>query len=80
MNNMKKIVSVTVSGFIILFLLLLVFMPKESFSEKENRYLQEFPSFNFADVASGDYMSDLSSWFNDCFPFRDTFVGLKTAF
>ncbi len=77
---MKKIISVTVSIFTILCLALLVVMPKQEFSEKENRYLAQFPSFTFDALKDGSYTENMNSFFDDHFPFRDIFVGLKTEF
>ena len=53
--------------------------PKKEFSENENRYLAAFPKWSWEQVKSGAYMKDLEQYFSDQFPFRDFFMGCKTA-
>lgn len=47
-------------------------------SETEKRELAKFPEFTFASFISGDYFSDISTWFSDTMPFRDTLMGLNS--
>ena len=73
------------SWFIIgLFALILAFFPvcmlltpDKTFSEQENRYLQQRPSFTFSSFFSGEYTEKLESYLTDQFPFRDQWVRLK---
>ena len=53
-------------------------LPKADFSENENRYLQALPAFSFRDLKDGTYTERLVSYFSDHFPFRDSFMTLKT--
>ena len=53
-------------------------LPKNEFSENENRYLQSFPAFTFRDLKDGTYTERLVSYFSDHFPFRDAFMTVKT--
>ena len=53
-------------------------LPKQEFSENENRYLQAFPAFTFRDLKDGTYTERLVSYFSDHFPFRDAFMTVKT--
>lgn len=57
-----------------------VIMPKNSFSESENRALSDFPEFNMENIEDGSFTSGVSSYFSDHFPMRDTFVNGKTQF
>ena len=43
-------------------------------SEKEKRTLQTFPAFSLSAVADGSYFSDISLWFSDTFPGRDSWI------
>lgn len=58
----------------------LVVLPffRPDYSEVEKRELQKFPKFSFSSLVSGDYFSDISLWFSDTFPLRDSFVSLNT--
>ena len=51
---------------------------RPDYSEVEKRELQKFPKFSFSSLVSGDYFSDISLWFSDTFPLRDSFVSLNT--
>lgn len=53
---------------------------KRAFSEQENRYLASFPEFSWEALEKGDYTAELESYLADHFPFRDFFMGVKTAF
>lgn len=47
-------------------------------SETEKRELAKFPEFSFSALASGDYFSDISTWFSDTVPFRDSLMGISS--
>lgn len=57
----------------------LLVSPKKEFSENENRYLAQFPSFTVQTLIDGDYTDSLGDWLADHFPQRDFFVGLKSG-
>lgn len=46
--------------------------PTRSYSEKRN--LAEFPEFSLEALASGSYFDDISTWFSDTFPGRETWI------
>lgn len=50
----------------------LVFFPRSTISEIENRTLAEFPTFTLATYLSGDYTSDIATWYDDTVPNRDS--------
>ena len=54
--------------------------PKQSFSENENRALATWPSYSFASLKDGSYMTGIQSYLSDHFPLRDQFMTLKTKF
>ena len=47
-------------------------------SEAEKRELAKFPSFSFEALFSGQYFSDIGTWYSDTVPFRDFFTGLSS--
>ena len=51
---------------------------RPSYSETEKRLLAEFPEFTAETFVSGDYFSDISTWFSDTFPFREGLTKFNT--
>ncbi len=52
-------------------------LPKESFSEEENRMLSAPPSLSGAALLSGEWFSRLSAFYSDALPLRQDFIRLK---
>lgn len=46
--------------------------PTRSYNEKRN--LAEFPEFSVEALASGSYFDDISTWFSDTFPGRESWI------
>ncbi len=81
---MKKICQIVA---IVLFLTMLCgipfsfFVQKDlAFSENENRYFADKPSFSLENVLSGKFMEDTERYIDDQFPQRDFWVSLKSDF
>lgn len=53
-------------------------IPKQNFSEQENRYLAQIPSFSFKDLVNGKYAENLDTYINDNFVFRNFFLKLNS--
>lgn len=49
-------------------------------SESEGRTLTEFPTFTWEAFLSGEYTSQISLWYADTFPFRDTLLEMSGDF
>ncbi len=60
------------------FMLLAILTPDEDISVAERRPLQQVPVVNMSTIASGESMTDFSSYAADQFPLRDAFRGLKS--
>lgn len=63
--------------FAVLFLLTLVafILPlRPETSLRERRKLREFPEFTVQSLLSGDYFDDITAWFSDTFPGRETML------
>ena len=56
---------------------ILIFSPIKSFSEKENRYLAGVPSFKLRNFTNGEFLSELSDFCADQFPFREYLTDIK---
>ena len=53
------------------------FLPDKTISREENRPLQSLPKLTLSRLASGKFSSELSTYYADQFPLRDSFVGAK---
>ena len=51
--------------------------PTQSQSEKRN--LAEFPAFSWDSLVSGDYFDDITLWFSDTFPGRESWLEVSAA-
>lgn len=71
------VTSLLFFGFIIVFALLTVFLPKEKKSELENRNLASFPKVNIDDIKSTEFMTDIETYISDHFAARVPFLKLK---
>lgn len=69
------------SIFIIIWIVLILLnfiIPKNEFSEQENRYLAKVPEFSFEDLVNGKYAEDLDTYINDHFIFRNFWLKLNS--
>ena len=57
--------------------LLSLLLPKESFSELENRYLQKAPALSLSAIESGKFMEEAEDYVSDHIAGRDFWVALK---
>ena len=67
------------ASFLLILLFLLVF-PRSKVSEIENRNLAKFPKFTLSGYFSGEFTSDVATWFDDTVPFRDSLKNLGYTF
>lgn len=78
MNKITKIITIAVFlSFIGLFFVLMLAMPDVEFSQQENRYLQQLPSFSLQALSDGKFTANFESYTTDQFPFRDAWTALK---
>ena len=76
---MKNKIFFIMFMFVWITLILLNFiLPKQTFSEQENRYLSKLPSFNYEDLVNGVYSENLDTFINDHFVFRNFFLKLNS--
>lgn len=74
----RKTIAVAISISILMLSIMFMVLPKKSFSENENRYLQEIPKFQAYTLLNGEYMKHIETYLTDHFPFRDSFMNFKT--
>lgn len=58
----------------------LLVLPRPTVSESEKRNLATFPQFTWVAYWSGKYTENISYFFNDTVPFRDTFKSIGAGF
>lgn len=56
------------------------FFSRPTYSELENRELAKSPSFSWKTLFAGSYTRDVSSWYSDSEPYRDSFLTLSMEF
>ena len=59
--------------------ILFVCMPDREFSPLENRLLEQSPEFTTQKYFDGRYAAKLDTYLNDQFPFRDSFIKIKSS-
>ena len=64
--------------FLALGLILLIVLPRRTFSEQENRVLAQPPRFRLSDLASGAFTQGAEDCITDQFPLRDSWISLKS--
>lgn len=74
----NKLLTMTFLFILALGTLSLLILPKNSYSEDENRYLAQLPSVSFESIKSGKFMDDIESFIIDQFPYRLSWIELKT--
>lgn len=78
---MKRIfdkLCIAITVFVVVTLSVAFFViPDKTFSDKENRNLEKYPTMNLNEVLSGRYTESLGRYFADQFPLRDAFVSAK---
>ena len=64
--------------FLVLGLILFLLLPRRTFSEQENRVLAQPPRFRLSALASGAFTREVEDCITDQFPFRDSWISLKS--
>ncbi|MBQ8849835.1 MAG: hypothetical protein IJ011_05870, partial [Clostridia bacterium] len=67
------------AAFILCIGILIFVLPKESFSEDENRMLADLPKFSVSSLVDGSFTAGVADFYADRLPARRFFVRLKTA-
>ncbi len=83
LKMLNKTNTVSIAGFfavlIIASVISLIIPLRPTYSESEKRELKKFPKFSLSALCSGDYFSDIDTWFSDTFPARDFFARLNAG-
>ncbi|MBO4500827.1 MAG: hypothetical protein J5760_01195 [Clostridia bacterium] len=68
------------SAFVLIFSLLFFILPDKTVSGTERRNLQQSPELTWDSLSDGTFSSKINDYFNDQFPARESFLGVKTLF
>ena len=71
-----KYLSWLLIGCIVLCLAAGFVVKDREFSDSENRRLAQWPEFSLSALADGSYFGDISTWFSDTFPGRESWLEL----
>ncbi len=78
----KTHLSKAASFFVLLYagtILAFIIPLRPTYSASEKRNLTKFPEFSAESLASGEYFSQISTWFSDTFPFREQLLELNNS-
>ena len=75
----EKLRSIFFAGTLLSMSLVNTLTPTKVFSNKENRYLQTFPDFNWDTILSSKFGKDFEKYATDQFIGRDNWIRLKTV-
>ncbi|MGL5979138.1 MAG: DHHW family protein [Erysipelotrichaceae bacterium] len=78
-KNIAKWNVIVFSVFLAVVVLLNAITPDQSFSDNENRFLQEQPKWSLERFFGGKFTSEFETYITDQFVGRDFFVGLKAG-
>ena len=70
--------AVSAVSVLIITTICLIIPLRPTVSESEKRELAKFPEFSIEALFTGSYFSDISTWFSDTVPFRDTLMGYNS--
>ncbi len=78
-KNAEKLLVLGFVGTLFLFAFFFFILPKERFSNLENRYLQSSPHLTWNNLLSKQYAEETENFVTDHFPFRDKWLFIKSA-
>ncbi len=79
-SQKHRIIKIAVSffTFVIISTVCFIIPLRPTVSETEKRELAKFPEFSFSAFADGSYFTDISTWFSDTVPFRDSLMNINS--
>lgn len=79
-SQTHRIIKIAVSffTFVIISTVCFIIPLRPAVSETEKRELAKFPEFSFSAFFDGSYFADISTWFSDTVPFRDTLMNINS--
>ncbi len=80
LDPVNLIVCILFFGMLVILPLITVIMPKESFSDMENKSLQSMPKFSTKSLFDGSYTDKLETYISDHFAGRVSWISLKSQF
>ena len=77
-NIVKYPLLIIFAAFIAVFSVLDMFVNRKVFSETENRFLEQKPSFSVKTLMNGKFTTKYETYINDQFVLRDSWINLKS--
>ena len=74
----EKITGCVIAAVCVILSAALLILPKQDWSENENRSLAAFPELTAGGLANGEYLSGVEKYLTDHFPARDVLVSVNT--
>jgi hypothetical protein len=74
----KRVMSIMLIAFIGTIVVMNKFTSNKTFSETENRVLEQRPHFTFEHLFNGTFTSDFEKYISDQFTLRDFWIGVKS--
>src|SRR5690625_1610305 len=78
MKNSSSLIGIFFIIFVSTFMLFTILIPDQNFSEQENRYLKQRPSFRLQSFFSGEFMEEFEEYIQDQFALKTKWLSLKT--
>lgn len=77
----RNVIYITILSIVFaVFVIVFDTFPRTRISELEKRELATFPEFSWQRLASGQFTSEVSTWFSDSEPFRDHLMAISMQF
>ena len=76
---MNVVYLTTVVGVFVVGAFSMVILPRPTSSDTEKRDLAKYPEFSADSYFNGDYTDDISKWFSDTVPNRDSLMEISAA-
>jgi len=74
----KRIMAAMLPAYIVILLVFNIIASDRTFSEMENRVLEQAPSFNIGQLLHGNFTTNYEKYIADQFAFRDFWIGVKS--
>ena len=74
----KRIMATMLPAYIVILLVFNIITSDRTFSEMENRVLEQAPSFSIGQLLHGNFTTNYEEYIADQFAFRDLWIGIKS--
>ena len=79
-RKISIVISALFAAFVLTFSVLFFILPDKQVSDTERRSLTQSPDLTWKTLTDGTFSDRVNEYFNDQFPLRETFLGIKAFF